>query len=522
MSNFITQVDFSTQVKEYQNTDAVLSGSVSVQQYTVLGTDYSDLPLGLDNTTTGITNTITPVTNGYFTGTTVSTTFYFSDSNMDIGIPYISAITNSNSGITQNIEAYQPISTIIVDGNSFDIYFSGVSYNLTPINVLEYTPGEFSGDTFTNVLTYLSGSTYPWWFLKSGSTTWNEVKGRIKTDRLTVVDGAINGYVLTSDNDGNATWQPSSGGGSFTGGSGNCITDLYVTNIHGCSPIIIHDILSGNSTINYIDLSTNPTQLQIRNDSFGNGSYLDFDSGTYYGTKLGNGPFSYLGFSFNVGTIYSSSQINLFSNNLSYTQQTDYGSAFLIGGGSGKNFVVKTNDSSGQIFNSNITGGSLQGEIVMGIPNTNIGLPLGVMGTGLGVNTTPYGVVGKDFDPVFISTPRSRSYDNSSYSSIKNILFGGGSDNSVLSGVTNSSLIGGSGNTINNNIKNAVILGGEGITANTNNTVYVPDLVIKKFTSTPTTSGDTIGEVGSVTWDNNYIYVKTISGWGRTLLDYSF
>ena len=27
----------------------------------------------------------------------------------------------------------------------------------------------------------------------------------------------------------------------FSGGSGNCITDLYVTNIHGCSPITVHD-----------------------------------------------------------------------------------------------------------------------------------------------------------------------------------------------------------------------------------------------------------------------------------------
>ena len=40
------------------------------------------------------------------------------------------------------------------------------------------------------------------------------------------------------------------GGGSFTGGSGNCIADLYVTNIHGCSPITIYDsIKSTGSTV---------------------------------------------------------------------------------------------------------------------------------------------------------------------------------------------------------------------------------------------------------------------------------
>jgi hypothetical protein len=39
---------------------------------------------------------------------------------------------------------------------------------------------------------------------------------------------------------------------------------------------------------------------------------------------------------------------------------------------------------------------------------------------------------------------------------------------------------------------------------------------------TPTTSGDTNGEVGDISWDDNYIYVKTNSGWGRSSLDYGF
>jgi hypothetical protein len=411
--------------------------------------------------------------------------------------------------------------SITLSGNT-NIYPTGQLIILSP--TLDFT-GTTTASTLYNIAG-LSG------YINSGNISALKVQPPTLlisgSTGLTTVD--ITGYYLGSiDSGGTITWLAPTGGGSgttivdFTGNtSASCISDLYINNLHGCSPIIVHDILSGNSTINYIDLSTSPTQLQIRNDSAGNGSYLDFDSGAYYGTKLGNGPSSYLGLSYNVGTIYSSTQINLFNNNLSYTQTSGYGSAFSIGGGSGKNFIVKTNDSSGSIFSGGITGGTLQGEIVIGVPNTSVGLPLGVMGTGIGVNTTPYGVVGKDFDPVFISTPRSRSYDDSTYSSIKNILFGGGSDNSVLSGVTNSSLIGGSGNTINKNVKNVVVLGGSSITANTSNTVYVPDLVIKKSASVPTTSGDTIGEVGSITWDNNYIYVKTINGWGRTLLDYSW
>ena len=43
-----------------------------------------------------------------------------------------------------------------------------------------------------------------------------------------------------------------------------------------------------------------------------------------------------------------------------------------------------------------------------------------------------------------------------------------------------------------------------------------------KYSAIPTTSGDTVGGVGSVTWDNNYFYVKTNTGWGRVSLDYGF
>ncbi len=39
---------------------------------------------------------------------------------------------------------------------------------------------------------------------------------------------------------------------------------------------------------------------------------------------------------------------------------------------------------------------------------------------------------------------------------------------------------------------------------------------------TPSTSGDTSGVVGQLVWDDNFIYVKTSTGWGRSPLDYGF
>lgn len=247
MGNFNTKVDFSNQIKEYPNTEGTLSGSVNVQQYTILGTDYSDLPLGLDYSTTGVTYYNIGFGSGSFTGTTGSTTFYFSDPNMDLGIPYLSAITPSNSGLTQNISVTQSIYNTTVDGNYFDIYFSGVTYDITSTIFVEYSSGLYSGNLYTNLLTYISGSTYPWWFLKSGSTTWNEVKGRLQTDRITITESATTGYVLTCvDSSGNSTWQPSSGN-VFTGNtSATCITDLYVSNINSCSPLHIQNFSSGD------------------------------------------------------------------------------------------------------------------------------------------------------------------------------------------------------------------------------------------------------------------------------------
>ena len=41
----------------------------------------------------------------------------------------------------------------------------------------------------------------------------------------------------------NVDLTPILSGNTFSGGSGNCITDLYVTNIHGCSPVTFHSQL---------------------------------------------------------------------------------------------------------------------------------------------------------------------------------------------------------------------------------------------------------------------------------------
>lgn len=39
---------------------------------------------------------------------------------------------------------------------------------------------------------------------------------------------------------------------------------------------------------------------------------------------------------------------------------------------------------------------------------------------------------------------------------------------------------------------------------------------------TPSSSGDTNGNIGDIAWDNSYVYVKTNTGWGRAALSYVF
>jgi hypothetical protein len=79
----------------------------------------------------------------------------------------------------------------------------------------------------------------------------------------------------------------------------------------------------------------------------------------------------------------------------------------------------------------------------------------------------------------------------------------------------NSGIVASKDSTILSNY--SVILGGSGITGTNVSTVYVPKLVLySAYTYTPSgTTDNTVGEVGSVTWDNNYFYYRDNIGWKR-------
>lgn len=192
MKTFLTRVDLSDdrQIKQNENTSTTFSGSLNTQQYTILGQNYSDLKKGVDLKTSGITSFDTSYFYFTFTGTTGSTTFF--------GVPTIYSTISSNPPIITNLNYYgtdfistyfDSIQTVTVDGNSFNILFSGAEINYNVYSFADIGPSSgttFSGICFTNYISVLSAKTYDWYYLKSGSTTWLQVLGRVDAQKFSV------------------------------------------------------------------------------------------------------------------------------------------------------------------------------------------------------------------------------------------------------------------------------------------------------------------------------------------------
>lgn len=192
MKTFLTRIDLADdrQIKQNENTETTFSGSINTLQYTVLGQSYSNLKKGYDIATSGITDdNLTFYVVFDFTGTTGSTTYFNIPSTYSSIIPNLPIITDLNYNGTNFLSYYfDPIQTVVVDGNSFDLTFSGSQFNFSvyDFDYLDISGTTFSGLCVTNWVYTLSARTYDWYYLKSGSTTWLNVVGRLDTEKLTV------------------------------------------------------------------------------------------------------------------------------------------------------------------------------------------------------------------------------------------------------------------------------------------------------------------------------------------------
>jgi len=204
--SFITKLDFSSnrQVKQFPETFTVLSGG------TKFGVPYSGLATGPDLTTTAVTQTYTNLVST-FSGNTGTTVFSWYDPNMALGEPYLSAITPSTSAITQNTGVIFTANTLgtTIDGYTYAIDYSGVSFDLVGLAMIDLGGGNYSGSVHTNTLEYYSAGTIDY----SGRTIWVDVSGITRTEDLIITNSPVVGYVWKCvDGEGKGAWAPDASG----------------------------------------------------------------------------------------------------------------------------------------------------------------------------------------------------------------------------------------------------------------------------------------------------------------------
>jgi hypothetical protein len=212
---FRTKLDYSDnrQIKQRERTNTILSGT------TTFGVPFSALTSGPDMSATAQTSQYFGIISTY-SGNSATTVFTWSIPNVSAIDSSVSALTPSNSGVSQNISAiFGSSSSTTIDGNLVNLTYSGVgATNLYPITMSEPTPGNYTGTVSTDFFIYSAQS-----LDFTGRTIWIDNTEILRTKKLIVSDNPQVGYVLTSDSEGLATWQyngSSSGSTIWSAGTG--------------------------------------------------------------------------------------------------------------------------------------------------------------------------------------------------------------------------------------------------------------------------------------------------------------
>lgn len=312
INKFTTLLDLARQAKIISGETATFDGKIQA------GIPFSGYPTGVDTGTTvslGIVSSEDAVFSGN-TGTTIFDVSNTGSTNYSPIFSGYTASTWTNplfsgntSGLTLPItplsadtQIVGPFWTLTQTGMTGDYVigtqYTGYSVTYSFFNVSQFGTGfTYSGFTTASQENFSAGTLDYKGPLDYISTKEDaSVEGRLTTNKLTVTNGASAstiGYVLTQTGEnGEAEWvinasagtntyvtggtltAPSVGsnlilgwntGGSanpidlssleFTGNtSGDCITDLYVRRLYGCSPITVHDTITYNGSI--IDSAT--------------------------------------------------------------------------------------------------------------------------------------------------------------------------------------------------------------------------------------------------------------------------
>jgi hypothetical protein len=488
---FRTKLDYSDnrQIKQRERTNTILSGA------TVFGVPFSALTTGPSTVDSGTTESFSLVVST-FSGNSATTIFNWYDSRMELGISQISALTSSNSGVTQNVNVFTSNNTTIIDGNSINLSYSGVSFDLIVTNMMVIGPS-YSGSVEHTSVNILSANTLDY----TGRTIWVDNTEITRTKKIIVTESPQVGYVLKCvDSEGKAEWGPVSGATSFSGNtSATCITDLYISNLYGCSPITIHSNVqnSGSTSIGLLS-----TAFGVRTSATTNGSYSEgiftISSGNashaegLSTTATTTGSHAEGQFTISSGNGGSHSEGN------NTTASGDYSHA--EGGGtvaSGTGSHAEGQDTTASGTNTHAEGDRTIASLDSAHAEGKLTIASGAASHAEGRSTKS---IGDDSHSQGNGTIASGAYSHAGGNSVvasgqtsfvhfnaSGATYGaygdqsailGGINNNINSGANSSVVLGGVGNLVNTNTERSVVLGGQSITATTNDTVYVPDLVI--------------------------------------------
>jgi len=264
-NKYTTLLDLSRQAKIITGETACFNGKIEA------GIPFSGYPTGVDTGSTvslGVVSSETAVFSGN-TGTTIFDVSNTGSTNYDAifsgysGTVWTNALFSGNtSGLTlpitplsANTQIVGPFWTLTQTGMTGDYVIGtqytgySITYSFSQTQQLGFVTGftAYSGLTSASQENFLAGTLDykgPLDYISSVEDA--TIDGRLTTDKLTVTGGAslgTLGYVLTqTGNTGEVGWLFNSASAStqFTGNtSGTCITDLYLRNLYGCSPLHI-------------------------------------------------------------------------------------------------------------------------------------------------------------------------------------------------------------------------------------------------------------------------------------------
>jgi hypothetical protein len=486
---FLTKLDYSNnrQIKQSIETNTHLSGG------TTFGVPFSQLPSGIDTSSTGVSETYVFFTST-FSGNSGTTIFNWGYPIMSIGESSLSPIVPANSGITQTVDLiFSANNTTIIDGNTIALTYTGVSYDVLVTGMTVDGSGNYSGGILTTLLTVYSGNSLDF----DGRTIWVDVSGITRTNDLIINKVPVIGYVWVCEtSEGKGGWKPLTGvTGYWSAGTGTNSLALsnYNSTVIGNNSIVI-GLNSSSSNDNAIVLGPN---ISSKDDNITHVVNLNIDS-------LGSGAFSNnVNIDANGFLTSSTSDIRLKENikplkdSLSIVKGLSgvtYEWIDKSAGGKAPRFgfiaqqveeveplLVFKNEKSGYkgIHTDCII--PIIVEAIKELSNSNTNLS--------NINITTQTVVAEDNN---IELNYNGSHESANGGGIIVI-------NGVNEGNNSELIIDNNGNWV------------------TNTSLKPKELIIPIYT--PSSSTDINGSDGCITRDNNYLYIKTSNNWKRVALE---